>query len=138
MLKPHLPTIFPGEVRRGLQLGGLGRVQAAGEVEADPVGLFAGPPQDDSSVVLHALSGLVEEGVLGVVRHAVGDDEVEVVLELLQAPVVVGVDPCPHAGEVHGPLDVVQVVGDLQQTTLSVPGASPPLQETVSVINRPP
>lgn len=91
-------------------------MQPTGEVKADPAGLSAGPAEDDPPVVLHPLSRLVEKRVLGVVRHAVGDDEVEVVLELLQAPVIVRVDAFPHGGEVHGVLDVVQVVGNLQET----------------------
>ena len=89
-------------------------MQPAGEVEADPLCFSAGPAEDGPAVVLHPLSCLVEECVLGVVGHAVGDDEVEVRLELLQASVVVGVDAFPHGGEVHGVLDVVQVVGNLQ------------------------
>lgn len=89
-------------------------MQPAGKVEADSVGLSAGPAEDDSSVVLHTLSYLVEEGVLGVVQHAVVDDEVEVILKVLQAPVLVSIDPFPHGGEVHGVLDVVQVVRNLQ------------------------
>lgn len=88
----------------------------AGEVEADSVGLSACPAEDDASVVLHPLSCLVEKRVLGVVRHAVGDDEVEVGLELLQTPVVVSINAFPHGGEVHGLLDVVQVIRNLQGT----------------------
>lgn len=58
----------------------------------------------------------MEKRLLGVVRHAVGDDEVEVVLEVLQAPVAVKVDSFSHGGKVHGVLDVVQVVRNLQET----------------------
>lgn len=108
-------TFLPGEGWRRLQFRGLGQMQPAGEVEADPLGLSAGPAEDGSSVVLHPLSCLVEERVLGVVLHAVEDDEVEVGLELLQAPVVVAVDAFPHGGEVHRVLDVVQVVRNLQE-----------------------
>lgn len=89
-------------------------MQPAGKVKPDSVRLSAGPAEDDSSVVLHALSCPVEERVLGVVRHAVVDDEVEVILKVLQALVLVSVDPFPHGGEVHGVLDVVQVVRNLQ------------------------
>lgn len=64
-------------------------------------------------MVQHPLSRLVEEGFLGVVRHAVTDDEVKVLLKLVQAVVAVGVDPFAHSGEVHGMFDVVQVVWDL-------------------------
>ncbi len=67
-----------------------------------------------TKVSLHPLSCLVEKGVLSVVLHAVGDDEVEVVLELLQAPVLMSIDAFPHGGEVHGVPDVVQVVRNLQ------------------------
>lgn len=109
-------TILPGERGRSLRFGGFGQMQPAGEVEADPLGFSAGPAEDGASLVLHPLRCLVEERVLGVVLHAVGDDEVEVGLELLQAPVVVAVDAFPHGGEVHGVLDVVQVVRYLQGT----------------------
>lgn len=87
-----------------------------GEVKANSLSLPSGPAEDGSSVVLHPLTCPVEKRVLGVVLHAVEDDEVEVCLELLQAPVVMSVDAFPHGGEVHGVLDVVQVVWNLQET----------------------
>ncbi len=109
-------TVLPGEGGRRLQFWGFGQMQPAGKVEADSVGLSAGPAEDDASVVLHPLSCLVEKCVLGVVRHAVRDDEIEVSLKLLQTPVFMSVDAFPHGGEVHGVLDVVQVIWNLQET----------------------
>lgn len=86
-----------------------------GEVKTDPVGLPAGTAEYHPAVVLHPLSCLVEECVFGVVQHTVGDDEVEITLELFQAPVMVCVNALPHGGEVHGVCDVVQIVRNLQE-----------------------
>lgn len=91
-------------------------MQPTGEVKADSVCLSAGPADDDSSMVLHPLSCLVEKRVLSIVRQTVGDDEVEVVLKVVEAPVLMTVDSFPHGGEVHGVLDVVQVVRNLRET----------------------
>lgn len=86
-----------------------------GEVKTDPVGLPAGTTEYHPTVVLHPLGCLVEERVFGVVQHTVGDDEVEIALELFQAPVMVCVNALPHGGEVHGVRDVVQIVRNLQE-----------------------
>lgn len=107
-------TILPGERGRRIQFRGFGQMQPTGEVKAYPLGLSAGPAEDDSTVVLHPLSCLVEERLLGVVGHAVRNDEVEVSFKLLKAPVTMSVDVFPHGGKVHGVFDVVQVVRNLQ------------------------
>ena len=73
-------------------------------------------------MILHPLSCFVEEGVLRIVGHAVGDEEVEVLLKLLQAPVVMSVDAFPHRGKVHGFFYVVHVVRNLQGTERSCQG----------------
>jgi len=73
-------TLLPAEGGGLLQRGRGREVGATGEVEAGPQGLVPGLAEDAPPVVLHAAGRLVEEGVWAVVRHAVGDDEVEVFL----------------------------------------------------------
>lgn len=91
-------------------------MQPTGEVEAYSLSLPPGPAEDGSSMVLHPLSCLVKERFLGVVGHAVGNDEVEVSFKLLKAPVTMSIDAFPHGGKIHGLFDVVQVVRNLQGT----------------------
>lgn len=86
-----------------------------GEVKTDPVGLPTGTAEYHPAVILHPLGCLVEERVFGVVQHTVGDDEVEIALELFQAPVMVCVNALSHGREVHGVRDVVQIVRNLQE-----------------------
>lgn len=88
-------------------------MHSAGEVVADPLHVPTRPPEDHSTVVSRTYSGAVKEGVLGVVFHAVADDEVEVVLKLIQVLVFLGVDAFPHGGEIHWMFDVIQIVGNL-------------------------
>lgn len=107
-------TIVPGQDCCGLQLGGLVQMQAAGEVEADPLGVSPGFPEDGPSVVPHPQASAVEEVVLGVVFQAVSDDEVEVLFKLVQVPVTMSVYPFPHGGKVHRVFDDIQVVWDLK------------------------
>lgn len=120
LIPNHPLTILPGERGRGIHFRGLGQMQPTGEVEAYPLGFSAGPAEDDSSVVLHPLSCLVEERLLGVVGHAVGNDEVEVSFKPIEAVVAMSVDTFPHGGKVHGGFDVVQVVRNLQGTEETV------------------
>lgn len=67
-------------------------------------------------MVLHPLGCLVEECLLGVVGHAVGNYEVKVSFKLVKAPVTMSIDAFPHGGKVHGVFNVVQVVRNLQKT----------------------
>lgn len=66
-------------------------------------------------MVLHPLGSLVEERVFGVVHQAVADDEIEVLLKLIQAPVLVFINASPHGGEVHRVLNVLQIIRNLQE-----------------------
>lgn len=91
-------------------------MQPTGEVEANPLCFSAGPAKDGSAMVLHPLSRLVKEGVLGIVCHAVGYYEVKVCFKLLQAPVEVSINSFSHGGEVNRVLDDIQVVRYLQRT----------------------
>lgn len=93
-------------------------MQPTGEVEANPLCFSAGPAKDGSAMVLHPLSRLVKEGVLGIVCHAVGYYEVKVCFKLLQAPVEVSIDSFSHGGEVNRVLDDIQVVRYLQRTDI--------------------
>jgi len=91
-------------------------MHAALRVEADFLHVSPGLPEQGPALVSEADGGPVEVGVLRVVLHAVVNDEVEVVLELLEVVVGLRVDALPHGGEVHWALDVVEVVGHLQET----------------------
>lgn len=90
-------------------------MHAAFRVEADFLDVSPGLPQQGSALISETHGGAVEVRVLGVVFHAVVDNEVEVLLELLQVAVALCVNALPHGGEVHGVLDVVGVVGYLQE-----------------------
>lgn len=90
-------------------------MHAAFRVEADFLDVSPGLPEQGSSLVPETHGSAVEVRVLGVVFHAVVDNEIEVLLELVQVAVALRVDALPHGGEVHGVLDVVQVVGYLQE-----------------------
>lgn len=107
-------TVIPRKRWRGYDGGRLGQVHAAVFLEADSLHFAPRLPEQDPSLIPQAHGCPVEVGVLGIVLHAVGDDEVEVILKLLQGAVALGVDALPHAGEVHWVLDVVQVVWHLQ------------------------
>lgn len=85
------------------------------EIKADPVCLLPSPAKYQPTVVLHPLGSLVEERVFGVVHQAVADDEIEVLLKLIQAPVLVLFNASPHGGEVHRVLNVLQIIRNLQQ-----------------------
>lgn len=90
-------------------------MHAALGVEAHLLHVPPGLPEQDAALVSEANGGPVEVGVLGVVFHAVVDDEVEVGLELVQVGVGLGVDALPDGGEVHRAFDVVEVVWNLQE-----------------------
>lgn len=85
------------------------------EIKADPVCLLTSPAKYQPAVVLHPLGSLVEERVFGVVHQAVADDEIEVLLKLIQAPVLVLINASPHGGEVHWVLNVLQIIRNLQE-----------------------
>lgn len=89
-------------------------MHAAVAVKADLLHVSPGLPEQHAALVPQAHGGAVEVRVLGVVLHAVVHDEVEVLLELLQVAVALRVHALPHGGEVHGVLDVVEVVRDLR------------------------
>lgn len=82
-------------------------MHSTGEVKAYPFGVPSGLPEDRSTVISQTHSIAVEKGVLGVVLHAVVDNEVEVILKLIQVLIPMGVDALSHRGEVHRLLDVV-------------------------------
>lgn len=90
-------------------------MHAAFRVEADFLDVSSGLPQQGAALVSETHGGAVEVRVLGVVFHAVVHNEVEVLLKLVQVAVALRVDVLPHGGEVHGVLDVVEVVGDLRR-----------------------
>lgn len=85
------------------------------EVKADPVCLLTSPAKYKPAMVLHPLGSLVEERVFGVVHQAVADDEIEVILKLIQAPVLVLINASPHGGEVHWVLNVLQIIRNLEE-----------------------
>lgn len=85
------------------------------EIKADPVCLLTSPAKYQPAMVLHALGSLVEERVFGVVHQAVADDEIEVLLKLIQAPVLVLINAAPHGGEIHRVLNVLQIIRNLQE-----------------------
>lgn len=94
-------------------------MHAAFCVKADFLHVASGLSKQCPSLVSEADGRPVEVGVLGVVLHAVVDDEVEVVLKLLEAAVRLGIDALSHGGEVHRVFDVVKVVGHLRRTANS-------------------
>lgn len=104
-------------------------MHAAFGVEADFLNVSPRLPQQGSSLISETHGGAVEVRVLGVVFHAVVDNEVEVLLELVQVVVALCVDALPHGGEVHGVLDVVEVVGHLQENN-----NNPALQSEVPAV----
>lgn len=85
------------------------------EIKADPVCLLTSPAKYQPAMVLHPLGSLVEECVFGIVHQAVADDEIEVLLKLIQAPVLVLINASPHGGEVHWVLNVLQIIWNLQE-----------------------
>lgn len=111
----RLFTVVPCEGSGGLQLGLLGQVQATVLVEADALHVSPGLPEQRSAVVSEAHCCAIEERVLGIVLHTVGDDQVEVGLELVQVAVSVGIDALPHGGKVHGVFNVIKVVRNLKK-----------------------
>lgn len=90
-------------------------MHAAFRVEANFLDVSPGLPQQGSPLIAETHGGAVEVRVLGVVFHAVVDNEVEVLLELVQVAVALCVDALTHGGEVHGVLYVVEVVRYLQE-----------------------
>lgn len=88
-------------------------MHSTGEVETYPFCVPPCLPEDRSAVISQTHSGAVEKGVLGVVLHAVVDNEVEVILKLIQALISMGVNAFSHCREVHGVLDVVQIIRNL-------------------------
>lgn len=111
-----LPLALPLPLQRpsGVGTGLPGQVHAGLVVEADPVRLPPGAPDDHPAQLPEAQGGPVEHRVLGVVLEAVVDDETKVALERLKSQVAVGFQKVPHGLEVHGGVDVVQVVRHLQ------------------------
>lgn len=85
------------------------------EIKSDPVCLLTSPAKYQPAVVLHPLGSLVEERVFGVVHQAVADEEIEVLLKLIQTPVLVLINAAPHGGEVHRVLNVLQIIRNLQE-----------------------
>ena len=110
-------TFVPGEGWRRLQLGRLRQVDPGEGVEADALGVASGLADQHAALVAHAYRGAVEVRVPGVVLQAVGHHEVEVGLKVVQAAVRLRLHAPGHGGEVHGVLDVVQVVRDLEAET---------------------
>lgn len=84
-----------------------------GEVKPYSLCISSSLPDNSSSMVSQAHSSTVEEGLLGIVRHAVIDDEVEVILELIHALVFMCINAFPHGREVHWMLDVIKIVWNL-------------------------
>lgn len=89
-------------------------MQSTGKVKANPLGISTGFPQDSPSMVPHSHSSTIEVGFLGIVFHAVSNDEVEVLFKLVKVSVTMSVYPFPHGGKVHWVFDDIQIVWDLK------------------------
>lgn len=84
-----------------------------GEVKTYSLHISSRLPENSSSIVSQAHGSAVEEGLLGIVCHAVMDDEIEVILKLVQAPVLMRVNAFPHGREVHWMCNVIKIVWNL-------------------------
>lgn len=89
-------------------------MQSTGKVKANPLSISTGFPEDSPSMVPHPHSSTIEVGFLGIVFHAVSNDEVEVLFKLIKVSVTMSVYPFPHSRKVHWVFDDIQIVWDLK------------------------
>lgn len=90
-----------------------------GEVKPYSLRISSSLPENSSSMVSQAHSSTVKEGLLSIVRHAVIDDEIEVILKLIHALVFMCISAFPHGREVHRMLDVIKIVWNLMDNKVS-------------------
>lgn len=116
MQKVH--TFFPCQQWMRFYFRWLWQMDTTGEVKPYSLGISSSLPENGSSMVSHAHSSTIEEGLLGIVCHAVIDDEIEVILKLIQAFVFMPINAFPHGREVHWMFDVIEIVWNLMDNTV--------------------
>lgn len=110
-----LPLCVPLLVTLTVGVGLTLEVHPSLVVEAYPFSVASGRSHDGAAHLSEPQGGAVEHGVLGVVLEAVVDDEAEVCFKGIKGEVAVGFKKVPHSLEVHGSVDVVQVIWNLER-----------------------
>lgn len=95
-------------------------MHASFRIKANFLHITLGLPEQGSTLVSQANSSTMKICVLRVVFHAVVNNKIKVLLELVKASVALGTDALPHGGEVHWMFNVVKVVRHLDENTINM------------------